>query len=1529
MSEIIGHKNKSGGGQHTHYEAADSLLSISYARVLDLVSEGEIEGLADGLKSVYVDETPLQNADDSMNFKNVTVDFRSGTQIQDYIPGFPSVENEISVGVELRAVSPWVRAITNLSLSAVRITLGVPALSKADTTNGDVLGYKVDYKIELATDGGAYVQVISSSFNGKTTSAYQRTARIDLPTATSGWSIRVTRLTANSTDLGIADKTNVISYTEVIDAKLRYPMSAIIGLQLDAKSFQSVPTRAYDLFGRIVQVPSNYDQNTRSYTGLWDGTFKPSWTNNPAWIFRDLVLSDRYGLGKRITAAQVDKWALYKIAQYCDQMVPNGKGGLEPRFTCNVYLQSQKQAYAVLQDLASIFRGISYWGGGTIMASADMPSDPVYVYTAANVIGGKFSRVGSSKKTRYTTALVSWNDQKDFGRAKVEYIEDAEGISRYGIQQVSLTAFGCTSQGQAQRVGRWALATSRFETEVISFDVGLDGAIALPGQIVRVADPSRMGKRAGGRISTAAGRVVTLDKAPVINVGDQLTCILPSGVSQTRAVASVSGNNVTVGSDWDTVPLAQSVWSVDSSALAAPTYKVLSVTEKDGLTYTITATQHEPGKFAFIEDGTAIQPLPQTSLDVSTQQPPASVSISSRTVSLQDVQKLVLVVSCPITPGAVAYQGAYRFANGNWIDLPRQSDPIFEVPDVLAGSYTAKLSAVNSVGIVSAEVQSPTLSIDKNSNPVNAAVLLSATAPAFHIAADNSHAPDVITIGATLIDLLGPVTFSATGATLSNITDRTADITFAGMSSSQALVTGSVTAHGQTISGSIYINKVQDGAAGPAGDKYAPALLYIWSAAAPSAPAGTSTFTWATGVNSAYTGSDGWAVSPPNNPGTPGLKLFQASKPLVAASTVTTTNVSYVGATIAAVSANGQNGVAGLQAFTPTVYQYALTIPAGPAGSATFTWSTQLFGAAPTGWSLTPGAPVAGYTLWAAKVPLLDSAANATTDFNWTSASISAQGTPGGAGAEGLSYVPAYVATTVGTASTAPAATTGKTSVPAANSSGLPGTPQSAVPALTAGQYLMQFDGSYNPATDQVTWSIPYQSSLKVGSLSAIASNLGTITAGSIDIGTGAVSWHVDAAGNTWAGAASPGAAPYRVSNAGSVVMKSVSIQDGSGNVILSSDSSLASQTSINPNLVERLSSFTFFGGANDAWFYRDTTPGTFAVAGSLNGEHVVLRSGSASGNALQIVVSRVLGLMPNVDYTISFTATSDTAGAGLTLDVYSNSGYDSPGLFATVTAANVPQNFSFTERTSNSAIASAFLRILNQGASGQILVSNVKIEQGSKRTAWCDNVITKQNVSTFIQSAAIGLALIDTASIGQLSALASDFGTVNISTGGYLRSGQTAYNTGAGFWLGMVGGVAKWSIGNSAGKNIRWDGSALNVDGELINTGNLVNNAASGVDTFGTMASYDGNGSSIFNIPVSGGSALILCNIGHDPASGTQGFNVERWNGSNWVNYSVNNIEGIASNISLIGIPAGDYRLMAIGTYGYITNVSVIKLKK
>lgn len=699
MQNIVGYGGGKGGSSSGGAtEMRDSLHSIAYAKVLDLISEGEIRGPANGLQSVFLNETPLQNPDGTQNFKSVTVDFRAGTQAQDVISGFPSVENELGIGVELKSSSPWVHAVNNLQLSAVRIRLSVSGLSKADTSNGNINGYRIDYVIEVSTDTGAYQPVITAAFDGKTTSKYERSHRVNLPKAAQGWTVRVRRVTPNANSSSVADTTTITSITEVIDAKLRYPMSALVGVQVDASQFQSVPTRSYDMYGRIIKVPSNYDPATRIYSGVWDGTFKPAWTDNPAWVFYDLVLNDRYGLGHLVNATQISKWSLYQIAQYCDVLVPDGKGGTEPRFTCNLYLQSRAAAYKVLQDLASIFRGVAYWSSGSIVASSDLPADPAYVYTAANVIDGKFTRVGSSKKTRHTVALVSWNDPADFYRAKVEYLQDDDGVARYGVQQIEITAFGCTSQAQAQRAGNWVLLTSRLEAGTITFSVGLDGAVAAPGQIVRIADPHRMGRRNAGRIRTATGRTVTLDKAAVVAVGDKLTVMLPTAVSETRVVQSVVGDTVTISQDWSQLPLAQAIWSVDSIDLVAPMYKIFSVVEKDGLTYEITAIQHEPGKYDYIDHGTRIEPRPETGIGA---RPAAPTNLQFTTFPYW-VDDSVAGMNATLSWSGTGnnYLVSWRKAFGAWTNVYTR-EPSFDISNAVIGAYEFAVVAISSVGLES------------------------------------------------------------------------------------------------------------------------------------------------------------------------------------------------------------------------------------------------------------------------------------------------------------------------------------------------------------------------------------------------------------------------------------------------------------------------------------------------------------------------------------------------------------------------------------------------------------------------------------------------------------------------------------------------------------------------------------------------------------------------------------------------------------------------------------------------------------
>ncbi|MBD8235678.1 host specificity protein J [Pseudomonas fluorescens] len=725
---IIGRK----GGEdkpRPSVEAPDSLQSIAYARILDLVSEGEIRGLASGMRSVYLGETPLANADGSLNFSGVSLDFRGGSQDQVHIPGFPAVASETGVGVELRSDQPYVRAINNLQLSAVRVRLSVPRLAQTNTSNGDTNGYSVQYKMELSTDGGPYVQVLEAAFSGKTSTKYERTHRVDLPPANSGWQLRVTRTTPNSTSGTIADTTTIEAVTDVIDAKLRYPGTALIGLQFDASQFQSIPARAFDLYGRIIRVPSNYDAENRVYTGVWDGTFKNAWTDNPAWIFYDLLLHFRYGLGHLLNAGQVDKWELYRIGQYCDQMVPDGKGGTEPRFTCNLYLSVRADALKVLQDLATTFRGMAYWAAGSVTAVADIPEDPVYTYSNANVIDGRFGYFGSAKKTRYTVALVSWNDPTDFYRQKVEYVDDQAGITRYGIQQTEITATGCTSQAQAQRVGKWALLTNRLETESVGFSVGLDGTLARPGQIIRVADNDRAGRRIGGRLRSSTLDSLVLDADVAAYAGDTITLIMPNGKAVSRVI-KYAGYPLTwdsTGITWDNgnitldttgfpsevqqvvleealedLPPRHSMWAIDSPTLAVQQFRVMSVVEESSDTeikFTVSAVRHNSSKYGAIDNGSKIERPPVTVIPPSVQPPPTSVTVSNDHFVDQGSAISVMTIQWEKPESAIAYEVYWRKNDGDWIFAGRTGTTSIDVSGIYAGRYVAKVRAINSLDI--------------------------------------------------------------------------------------------------------------------------------------------------------------------------------------------------------------------------------------------------------------------------------------------------------------------------------------------------------------------------------------------------------------------------------------------------------------------------------------------------------------------------------------------------------------------------------------------------------------------------------------------------------------------------------------------------------------------------------------------------------------------------------------------------------------------------------------------------------------
>ncbi|EQB2463838.1 phage tail protein [Enterobacter hormaechei] len=699
-NKITGRKGGSSSSR-TPTEQPDDLQSVAKAKILVALGEGEFAGQLTG-KDIYLDGTALENADGSQNFSGVTWEFRAGTQAQKYIQGIPGTENEISVGTEVTSATAWTRTFTNTQLSAVRLRLKWPSLFKQED-DGDLVGYSVKYAIDLQTDGGTWQTVLNTSVTGKTTSGYERSHRIDLPQAGSTWTIRLRKITADANSAKIGDTMTLQSFTEVIDAKLRYPNTALLYIEFDSSQFNgSIPQISCEPSGRVIRVPDTYDPETRSYSGTWTGAFKWAWTDNPAWIFYDLVVSDRFGLGHRLTAANIDKWTLYQVAQYCDQMVPDGKGGdgTEPRYTCNVYIQDRNDAYTVLRDFAAIFRGMTYWGGDQIVALADMPRDVDYSYTRANVVGGRFTYSSSTTKTRYTTALVSWSDPGNAYADAMEPVFEQALVARYGFNQLEMTAIGCTRQSEANRKGRWGILTNN-KDRVVSFDVGLDGNIPQPGYIIAVADELLSGKVMGGRISAVNGRVIKLDRVADAAAGDRLILNLPSGASQSRTIQAVNGESVTVTTAYSETPQAEAVWVVESNELYAQQYRVVSVADNDDGTFTITGAWHDPDKYARIDTGAIIDQRPVSVIPPGNQSPPANIVISSFSVVQQNISVETMRVSWDQAQNAIAYEAQWRRNDGNWVNVPRSSTTSFDVPGIYAGRYLVRVRAINAAEISS------------------------------------------------------------------------------------------------------------------------------------------------------------------------------------------------------------------------------------------------------------------------------------------------------------------------------------------------------------------------------------------------------------------------------------------------------------------------------------------------------------------------------------------------------------------------------------------------------------------------------------------------------------------------------------------------------------------------------------------------------------------------------------------------------------------------------------------------------------
>lgn len=707
---VIGSK----GGQSNQKQpsiASNSVPSISTARITYLWSWGPIVGPVDDLRSVKLNGTPVKAPDGTINYPTVKWQFRSGELNQARLEGIQESSNEIDVKKELVYGTPWLHAITNSMIDALRIRLSWPTLRSQDAS-GNINGVRIDYAVDISTDNGPYVEVLVSSVDRKNITEYERAHRLELPDG-SRWTVRVRRLTPNANSDLVVDQMIVKAVAEVVDSDQEYPLTAVSCLEYDAQTFGGdIAKIAVLMRGRIIRVPTNYNPETRTYTtsgtgtsnGIWDGTFKEAYTNNPAWIFYDLVLHPYYGLGDRIDATMVDRWSLYRIAQYCDQMVPDGKGGQEPRFTCNLYFQKQAEAYAVLQDLASIFHGLAYWDGSQIVVNADMPGDPVYTYNQTQILNnGAIKYEGTRARDRHTLYMVSWdNPDQDFETDKEPVFDDEAMVELGGIvRDTTIGAIGCTSLGQAQRAGQWAALTEKLQTQGGVFRVGLDGDIPKPGQVIAVADPMLVGRNNGGRIAAAAGRVVTLDRDTVVPVGARLMVNLPSGKSEGRVVKSVTGRKVTLMADFSEQPQAECGWILDYEDLKLMQFYVRNVTRPEWHQYQLEVIQHDPSKFGAIDNGAVVDTRPITGIPIGSQDAPARVLISQNVVVEQGIAITVMSIAWDAAPNAVAYDVEWRWGAREWIKIPRTGELVADVRGIYSGQYLARVRAVSAMNVSS------------------------------------------------------------------------------------------------------------------------------------------------------------------------------------------------------------------------------------------------------------------------------------------------------------------------------------------------------------------------------------------------------------------------------------------------------------------------------------------------------------------------------------------------------------------------------------------------------------------------------------------------------------------------------------------------------------------------------------------------------------------------------------------------------------------------------------------------------------
>jgi predicted phage tail protein len=697
---------KGGGGGSSPTEADDSLQSKQFANALDLISEGEIQGLDDGNKSIFFDGTPLQAADGSYNFTDYTIVTRTGTQGQSYIPGvFSNVESETSVGVEVTNATPVIRQITDSDVDRVRVTIQIPSLQQIED-DGDIVGTSVSISIQVQYNGGGYSTVKTDTIAGKSSGSYQRDYLLTL-TGSFPVDIKVVRNTADNSTTKLANTTNWQSFTSIIDAKLAYPNSALVGLRLGSSQFNSIPQRKYLIRGIKVAIPSNATVDTTThlgritYSGVWDGTFAAAtWTNDPAWCLWDLLTNDRYGAG--IPESSLDRYDFFAISQYCNTLVDDGNGGQEPRFSCNLLINQRKEVYNVIQEMSSIFRGISYYGAGSLVLLQDKPSDAQYTLGPANVVDGVFSYSGSSVRSRHTCATVAYQNYDELGEVSFEYVEDADGVAKYGVNNKDIKAVGCYSQGQANRLGKWTLLSEQDLYETCNFAIGIDsGIVVRPGMVVDIADPLRGGTRRNGRVSSATTLQITIDSTTElsVNMGNSptISVVLPNGLVETRDIDSISGTAVNVSTAFSQAPAANAPWLIQTTDIQSQQFRVISVAESGDGVFGVSALKYNESIYNAVEQDLNLTQRDITNISAS----PDAVTNISATEFLYEEGGLVrtgvdITWTSPVL-NVADFVVRYRLNDNNFERITTES-PSTQVKGLKSGTLELQITARSFIG---------------------------------------------------------------------------------------------------------------------------------------------------------------------------------------------------------------------------------------------------------------------------------------------------------------------------------------------------------------------------------------------------------------------------------------------------------------------------------------------------------------------------------------------------------------------------------------------------------------------------------------------------------------------------------------------------------------------------------------------------------------------------------------------------------------------------------------------------------------